>query len=35
MMDAPSEVEDKQLKELSLTVNYPPKKEEPKKEDKP
>ena len=34
MMDAPSEVEDKQLKELSLTVNYPPKKEEPKKEDK-
>lgn len=28
MMDAPSEVEDKQLKELHLTVNYPPKKEE-------
>ena len=34
MMDAPSEVEDKQLKELHLTVNYPPKKEEPKKEEK-
>jgi aspartyl-tRNA synthetase len=34
MMAAPSEVEDKQLKELHLTVNYPPKKEEPKKEDK-
>ena len=34
MMDAPSEVEDKQLKELHLTVNYPPKKEE-KKEEKP
>jgi len=34
MMDAPSEVEEVQLKELSLTVNYPPKKEE-KKEDKP
>ena len=30
MMDAPSEVEDKQLKELHLTVNYPPKKEEKK-----
>ena len=28
MMNAPSEVEDKQLKELHLTVNYPPKKEE-------
>ena len=28
MMDAPSEVEEKQLKELHLTVNYPPKKEE-------
>ena len=28
MMDAPSEVEDTQLKELHLTVNYPPKKEE-------
>ena len=28
MMDAPSEVEDKQLKELHLTVNYPPKKED-------
>ena len=28
MMDAPSEVEDKQLRELSLTVNYPPKKED-------
>jgi aspartyl-tRNA synthetase len=26
MMDAPSEVEEKQLKELHLTVNYPPKK---------
>ena len=26
MMDAPSEVEDKQLKEPHLTVNYPPKK---------
>ncbi len=28
MMDAPSEVEDKQLKELHLSVNYPPKKED-------
>jgi len=28
MMDAPSVVEDKQLKELHLTVNYPPKKDE-------
>jgi aspartyl-tRNA synthetase len=28
MMDAPSEVEDKQLQELHLTVNHPPKKEE-------
>jgi len=28
MMDAPSEVEDKQLRELHLTVNYPPKKED-------
>lgn len=28
MMDAPSEVEDKQLQELHLTVNYPPKKED-------
>ena len=28
MMDAPSEVEEIQLKELHLTVNYPPKKEE-------
>ncbi len=28
MMDAPSEVEDKQLKELHLTVNYPPKKDD-------
>jgi len=27
-MDAPSEVEEVQLKELSLTVNYPPKKED-------
>jgi len=26
MMDAPSEVEDKQLRELHLTVSYPPKK---------
>ena len=28
MMEAPAEVDDKQLKELHLTVNYPPKKEE-------
>ena len=28
MMAAPSEVEDKQLKELHLTVNYPPKKDD-------
>ena len=28
MMDAPSVVEDKQLKELHLTVNYPPKKDD-------
>ena len=32
MMDAPSEVEDKQLQELHLTVNYPPKKDD---KDKP
>jgi len=28
MMDAPSEVEDKHLRELHLAVNYPPKKED-------
>jgi hypothetical protein len=28
MMAAPSEVEDKQLQELHLTVNYPPKKDD-------
>lgn len=28
MMDAPSPVEDRQLQELHLTVNYPPKKED-------
>ena len=27
MMDAPSAVDDRQLRELHLTVNYPPKKD--------
>ncbi len=28
MMDAPSAVDDKQLRELRITVKHPPKKEE-------
>jgi aspartyl-tRNA synthetase len=27
LMDAPSKVDDAQLKELGITVNYPPKKD--------
>ena len=34
MMAAPSVVDDAQLKELSLTVNYPPKKDDKKGDDK-